>query len=393
MQCTGVARRLLTAQPSMRILVLSDVSSHMRGGVPTETRQLLRGLAARGHEVALAADSALEGVDAAHFPVALPSGPAWGEALVGVLRAFKPECVHVMAMGSRGVGAIAPVLRGRRWALTIHSVPPHERKLALAHGNEALHYGLRSLRFLANSTAWKWMLRRSGIPRVVVHSRFVQQVVERYGYPGEATLIALGFEPGTPATLAQRALRPMGSSPRFVVVGGLAHTKGQHDAVEAMARLKGSFPGLALQLIGELRDASYTAHLQALIERHGLQGQVAITPHLDEPAKQRALHAADFYLQPSHEEGFCLAYAEAAAVVPRLVGTDAGAIAAMSADDPGARVVAPRSPQAIACAVRELAAASLPADLLHRRSARMTARFSWGAYLDAHERLYDGLRG
>ncbi|WP_309624632.1 glycosyltransferase family 4 protein [Methylibium sp.] len=376
----------------MRILVLSDVSSHMRGGVPTETRQLLQGLAARGHTLALAADAPLGGAALQHFALALPSGAPWGSRLAEIVQGFRPDLVHVMAMGSRGLAAIAPVLRGQRWVLTIHSVPPHERKLAHCHGSETLHYALRSLRFAANSTAWKWLLRRSQIPRVVVHSRFVQRTVERYGYPGEVALVPLGFEPGTPAAARPANMRPVGNSPRLVTVAGLAHTKGQHDAVLAMAAIKDQFPGLRLQLIGEVRDGSYLAFLNELIERHGLHGQIRITPNLDDASKQQALREADFYLQPSHEEGFCLAYIEAAAIVPRLVGADTGAIAAMSAGDAGARVVAPRAPAAIAAAVRELAAASLPADLLGARSARLVARFSWSAYLDAHERLYEDLR-
>ena len=45
----------------MRILIISDVSSYMRGGVPVETKELLKGLVLRGHEVAFWADAPLCG--------------------------------------------------------------------------------------------------------------------------------------------------------------------------------------------------------------------------------------------------------------------------------------------------------------------------------------------
>jgi len=117
---------------------------------------------------------------------------------------------------------------------------------------------------------------------------------------------------------------------------------------------------------------------------------VSITPDLPNDDKVAALAGADVYVQPSHEEGFCLAYAEAAAVVDRLVGADAGAIAAMSLDDPGARVVPPRSPDAIAHAVVDLLDCALPEGHMATRVARLGERFSYDSYLRHHEALYAG---
>ncbi len=100
------------------------------------------------------------------------------------------------------------------------------------------------------------------------------------------------------------------------------------------------------------------------------------------------MRRADVYVQPSHEEGFCLSYAEAAAVVPRLVGTRTGAIAAMSRDDPGARVVPVRDPARSPRRSARLADVDLPAGHMADRAARLSERFSYEAYLRAHEAIY-----
>ena len=100
------------------------------------------------------------------------------------------------------------------------------------------------------------------------------------------------------------------------------------------------------------------------------------------------LQSADLYVQPSHEEGFCLAFIEAAAIVPRLVGTRTGAIAAIAEDDPDMRVVPPRAPAAMASAAIELLARKPDPDAMPRRATRLHDRFAWSRYLDAHERLY-----
>ena len=373
----------------MKILIVSAATSWMRGGVPTETRDLVAGLHRRGHQVALACDVPLRGAEVArHFAMALPVGRASAEQLGRAIEEFEPDFVHVLCMGAIGLVALLPVLRSRRWALTVHSLPPAEQKLRLWHHREGLHYFARSIRFLPNSLGWRWLFRGQTIPRVIVHSRFVHDMVARFGLPkARMTIVPLPFH--AEAGAAQAGRRPtLADAPRLVTVGGIAHTKGQHDVIKSLPLLVKRFPGLSYQVIGEIRDPGYAAWLERLARELGVESHVSITPDLPNDDKIEALAAADVYVQPSHEEGFCLAYAEAAAVVERLVGADAGAIAAMSLDDPGARVVPPRSPDAIASAVIELLDAALPDGHMATRVARLGERFSYEGYLHSHEALY-----
>lgn len=375
----------------MKILIVSAVTSWMRGGVPTETRDLVVGLHRLGHQVALACDVPLPGAEAArHFALALPVARTSAEQLRRAIEAFEPDFVHVLCMGAKGLVALLPVLRATRWALTVHSLPPAEQKLRLWHDREGLHYFTRAIRFLPNSLGWRWLFRMGRIPQVVVHSRFVHDMVARFGLPEERMrIVPLAFHSETRATPARpRPTTSSVESPRLVTVGGIAHTKGQHDVIKALPLLLKRFPGLSYQLIGEIRDPVYVAWLERLARDLGVEKHVLITPDLPHDDKVEALTAADVYIQPSHEEGFCLAFAEAAAVVDRLVGADAGAIAAMSRDDPGARIVPPRSPDAIARAVADLLDSVLPEEHMATRIARLNERFSYDGYLRSHESLY-----
>jgi len=375
----------------MKILIVSAATSWMRGGVPTETRDLVAGLHRLGHQVALACDVPLPGAEVArHFAIALPVDRASAEQLRSAIEAFQPDFVHVLCMGARGLVALLPVLRSQRWALTVHSLPPAEQKLRLWHGNEGVHYFMRAIRFLPNSLGWRWLFRRGRIPRVIVHSRFVHDMVARFGFPDErVTIVPLAFHAKPDGMPARRVSSPSrADAPRLVTVGGIAHTKGQHDVVKALPHLVTRYPRLSYQVIGEIRDPVYVAWLERLVRELGVANHVSITPDLPHDDKVEALAAADVYVQPSHEEGFCLAYAEAAAGVDRLVGADAGAIAAMSRGDPGARVVPPRAPEAIARAVIELLDSALPDDHMATRKARLSERFSYDGYLRSHETLY-----
>jgi len=373
----------------MRILIISDVSSRMRGGVPAETLSLVRGLTQRGHSVALATDQPLAGAEQAqHFPITIPVNSSLAREIEHAIERFKPDFVHVICMSSMGVKRLAPLLRSRSWALTVHSVPPYERKLGLWHECEHLHYRARALRFFINGLAWRWIFRSQIVPMIIVHSKFVENIVVSYGASTDRVrVIPLAFDAGMTPRMVEQPV-PHRESPLLVTVGGFAHTKGQHDVVKALPVLLSKFPGLRYQIIGEIRDHSYVAYLRRLAQDLKVTDHLHITPDLDRHDKETVLRQAHIYIQPSHEEGFCIAYAEAAATVPRLVGTDAGAIAAMSCDDAGARVIRAQSPPEIALAVSELLQTSLSPGHMTDRVLRLKERFSSSGYLQAHEELY-----
>ena len=162
----------------MRILVMSDVTGFMHGGVPVETAQLVRGLRARNHQLAFMGDIPIEGAEPVqHFALSLPTDRSLSLRLREAINAFKPDLVHVMAMSSRGIAQIAPLLRSVPWVFTCHSVSPYERKLQYLHWNDTAHYAARSLRFAANTCAWKWLFRKGFIPHAVVHSHFLEDIV------------------------------------------------------------------------------------------------------------------------------------------------------------------------------------------------------------------------
>jgi glycosyltransferase involved in cell wall biosynthesis len=373
----------------MRILIVTDISGHMPGGVPAETRRLVDGLVQNGHVVALASDVPLgDAINILHVPIIIPVKPSLANDVRDALAYFKPDFVHLMCMSSKGVMLLASVLHDHPWALTVHSVPPYESKLNRWHGHERLHYGARALRFALNGLAWRWIFSRGIVPMCIVHSEFVKDIVLAYGASRDfVKSIPLCFD----SSMSQRVVdtSPVKTdAPLLVTVGGFAHSKGQHDVVKALPALLEKFPRLRYQIIGEIRDESYVSYLYRLAQNLNVLDHFIITPDLDEPAKQKVLEQADVYIQPSHEEGFCLAYAEAAAIVLRLVGTDTGAMAAISDGDAGARVIPTKTPSAIAAAVTKLMKTDLPPLIMREREARLGEIFSSAGYLRSHEELY-----
>ena len=74
----------------MRILIISDAIRYMLGGVPVATKELLKGLVLRGHEVAFAADVPLCGEEVRHYVFSI-NGPNQATQLKQILAHFEPE--------------------------------------------------------------------------------------------------------------------------------------------------------------------------------------------------------------------------------------------------------------------------------------------------------------
>ena len=123
------------------------------------------------------------------------------------------------------------------------------------------------------------------------------------------------------------------------------------------------------------RDKKYRAYLETTIAKLGLSNHVSVLHSAPEPLKFAALRAADLYVQPSHEEGFCIAYLEAAMLVPRLIGADTGAIAAMAEGGPAARVVKVGDIVAMESAARELLREKFGAETVAVRRAALARRY------------------
>ena len=155
-----------------------------------------------------------------------------------------------------------------------------------------------------------------------------------------------------------------------------------------VSRLKGEFPRISYQLVGMARDLGYRSYLQRQIKALDLAENVAILDSVPEDVKFDALRDCDLYLQPSHEEGFCIAYLEAAMLVPRLLGTKTGAIAEMAEGDPFARVVNACDVEALTAGARELLQIKDVAHAVERRREILTPKYSWDAYFDQHLAVY-----
>lgn len=380
----------------MRVLVVTGLTHYGCGGVQRETTRLVESLITRGVEVGVMSDVFSTSGIFRHFPIPYPPDANTGQILRAVEQEFQPDLIHVVGGGVRMLEAIhrnAPIAP---WVITIHNIPPLERGSTRFSGRNGLYYAVRNMASIPNNLAWRIFLARAGFVHAICHSEIVAKRVAACGCPAKKIVeIPLGAdldltENGTHA--AASGAFPPGAYPRILSIGGLIHHKGFHDFLPVTSKLLADWPQLHYCVIGETRGCpQYKAHLLDLAERVGMKGHFSLLSNASEEKRQSALASADLYVQPSHEEGFCLSFLEAAMTVPRVIGTETGAIASIAAGCEGIRVVRTKSPSGLEAASRELLAQSFKRPVESKRQQILLDRFSWGTHARLHLNLYGAI--
>ena len=375
----------------MRVLLVSGYRAGAFGGIGRETAELGAGLCAGGCEVGLLANASpapLAGVR--RFPLDVPIRDSARTQLAEAVRAFAPDVVHLVGAGAKLVRIAGDALTTVPWLLTVHCVPPSEQHCGCWFGHNRLHYGMRNLRSVPSSMAWRWLMRRGRFAAVICHSEVVVSQLRHAGCAaGKIRLIPFGCRPGPKAASTGGAgLFEGDDCPRIVSVGGMSHTKGFHDYLKVVGGLLGRYPRVRYCIVGAARYGDYERYLRRQVSRLGLEGHVVIAVDAEESARTASCRAADLYVQPSHEEGFCLSFMEAALMCPRLLGTRTGAMPEVASVDPAIRLVTPGDVAGLAEASASLLAQDVPVDWKQRRSVALAQRFATSGYQAAHLRVY-----
>lgn len=159
-------------------------------------------------------------------------------------------------------------------------------------------------------------------------------------------------------------------------VGGLIPRKGHDVAIRALARLAGA----TLLIAGRGPEE---AALKALAEREGVAGRVRFLGQLRHEALVDVYNAADALVLASTREGWPNVLLEAMACGTPAVAADAGGAREVIREPAAGRVLAERSPAALAAALQDVLAAS------DRAATRAYAeRHSWDETSDGLDALF-----
>lgn len=347
---------MATTVTELRVLIVTDQYEPMVGGVPTVTRELASGLAARGHAVAVVAPSQTRRGHAAGGPPGAASGavtvdlrgsvpwPWYPGQRLGVLAprkagelisAFTPDVVHLHSPLPLGVAARAAA-RGRTVPVvyTNHYLPlnvwPTAARAATAAGAARRTASrARDAAFYAYVTGFA-----NGCDLVTVPTATALRLLHGHGLRVPSEVVSNGVDldrfspgPGEPeeaAALRTKYALPAGR-PLIVSVGRLSPEKRADVLLAAVARLpRGGDGGPVLVLAGTGPEED---RLRSLARHYGIGDRVRFPGFVADEDLPGIYRLADVFAIASQAELQSLTTMAAMASGLPVVAVDAGALA------------------------------------------------------------------
>ena len=365
--------------PGLEVLFLNwrDRSHPQGGGSEVYVERVAEGLSLRGHRVTMFCSdhpgAPREEITPAGVRIVRAGGRLTVYARAGLAylsrRLGRPDVVVDV---QNGVPFGAPIWRRGRVVLLCHHVHREQWRVVMGPIGAAIGWWLES------KVSPRWY---AGRPYVTVSTSSRDELVELGVDPSSITLIHNGTTP-PPATPAARSLVPM-----ICVLGRLVPHKRIEFALDALAELLPSHPGLRLVIAGR---GWWHDELVAHADRLGLPpGSVEWAGYVDEQRKHEILGASWVSLVPSVKEGWGLGVLEAAAHgTPSVAFHEAGGVSESIRHDETGLLVASRA-EFVSAVDRLLRDETLRARLGHN-SVRHAHRYGWEATVDKWEGLLGG---
>lgn len=312
-----------------------DSAAGWRGG-QNQVLLTVRGMAARGHRIAVACRSGgalesrarAEGLDVHGLPLRGDLSPRAALGLAGLIRRMRPDVVHLHDPHALAAGL-----------------------LAARAGAKARTVATRRVDFPLRGPFSRWKYRACG--GVIAVSRKIGVVLAAQGVPEARIRVVYEGVPDRPAVPGGReALEKLGVPAGCPVVGNVAALTDHKDHVtliEAAARVRRRVPDARFVVVGE---GELRPRLEALCRERGLQDRWIFAGFRDD--LDRLLPAFTVFCLSSHLEGLGTSLLDAMAFARPVVATAAGGIPEAVEDGVTGRVVPVRDPAALADALVEM---------------------------------------
>ncbi|MCT1517047.1 glycosyltransferase family 4 protein [Dietzia cercidiphylli] len=387
-----------------RILLLCwrDSTHPQGGGSERYLEHVADGLAAAGHTVIYRTSRPRGAPRSEVRPTgrtADATGPGVTVSRGGGRFTVYPRALGAMLLGRLGLGPLGALRKPDVVVDTQNGVPFFARLATTAPVVVLVHHIHREqwpvAGWLVARIGWwieSWLSPRvhSGSQYVTVSLPSADELADLGVDPARIAVVRNGLDPlpsgvrpGSPGTRAE--------GPHLVVLSRLVPHKHVEDALDVLAALRATHPGLVLDVIGSgwwsdrLReyagdlgldrgpdqgpDGAGTRHPAGAVVFHG---------HVDEATKHRLLAAASLHLMPSRKEGWGLAVSEAAQHGVPTIGYHHAAGLRDSIDDGETGLLVDDVAAMTAATERLLADAGLR-DRMGEAARRKAAGLSWPA--------------
>ena len=246
------------------------------------------------------------------------------------MRSFNPDVVHIMC-GHQvpQVMRSLPLSLPKLW--TIQTVPPKEYGFTKLTSFPILNKVGKQLYFGLAGFVHARRLRKYNYDKLVCPSECTKQSALDAGVEEDKIeVIPHGVDTETfkPIINIRKVKQELGTTgyPLLLTVAGIAPHKGQIDVINALPDIIKRYPDAHFLNIGPIRSNDYYESLVARIQDLKLTRNCSFLHGIERAQLVKYYNACDVYLQPSYQEGFCMAILEAISCGKRVIGTATGAI-------------------------------------------------------------------
>jgi len=355
---------------SMHINTILIISSHfypVTGGTPTHAHRLCQALAEIGKDVHLitAGGDAPYRDDIREFDLhqtyrihRIPTHKSYKNDLAflfsirsqlpNFIREFHPEIIDI------STGNFVPlVLRftncfGVPIVYTIHNVPPEEHsinafsKIPLLRDIAKTAY-FSCIKLIARLTVW--FGKYNSI--IAVSENTKKKLIAIHAKPDFISVVGNGISIPSDTSAIQT---DFSDEIRILTVAGVIEHKGQINMIYALPKILAIVPNVKYYIVGSIRSPEYRKKIESMIQELGVESSVKITGEVSVNELQMYYDSCDIYVQPSYQEGFCIAILDAMIRGKPVIGTDVGEVATFIGTDRGILLEMP-NPTSLADAV------------------------------------------
>jgi glycosyltransferase involved in cell wall biosynthesis len=291
---------------------------------------------------------------------------------LGPLRHVRPD---VVIDTQNGLPFLSRLAFGRRVVVLVHHC--HREQWPVA-GRLLSRFG-----WFVESRLSPWIHR--GNQYVTVSLPSARELIELGVGQDRIAVVRNGLDEAPADTLAA----PRSATPRVSVLSRLVPHKQIEDALDAVAMLHGSLPGLHLDIVG---GGWWRQRLVDHADALGIRDLVTFHGHVDDDTKHRVVQHSWVHLLPSRKEGWGLAVVEAAQHgVPTIGYRSSGGLNDSIVDGVTGMLVDDHAE--LVRRLAELLGDPVLRDQLGRKAQLRSGDFSWRQSADAMHGVLDAVHG
>ncbi|MDR3102542.1 MAG: glycosyltransferase family 4 protein [Methanocalculaceae archaeon] len=217
---------------------------------------------------------------------------------------------------------------------TVHNVPPEEHPFRHSFGTDTVTSVIRRVYFSGIGILARLTVRFGKYCSLICVSENTKRKLILMG-ANSKKIHVVGNGISVPSNVYENDRAFGTGTVNILTVAGVIEHKGQLDMVYAMKNIASEIPSAKYYIVGPIRSVGYRDRIISAAKELGIEGSVIITGEVTSEELEKYYHSCDIYVQPSYQEGFCIAILDAMIRGKPVIGTDVGEIAKFVADGRG----------------------------------------------------------